>query len=259
MRRLPGLIVPLALVALVLGACGGDEDGGDGGTDTTATATSTATADGDATASPTDDASDGGDGDGNGAGDASDVDLDALAEQFANATFTATYEVSGSLDGETVDGQWTWYQQGADRLRMDFDYQGQAGTMISTPDALVICADGGCFSMGAGDDAPFPNLGEVLTDQVDDVQTEAVAGEIRDAGTREIAGVEAQCYEFDDSTSQTTGTVCYTDEGVLLFMESETPEGDFQMEATEFSDSVSDEDFEAPFPVMELPTGGGGG
>jgi len=49
-----------------------------------------------------------------------------------------------------------------------------------------------------------------------------------------------------------SGTVCFSERGVPLLMEFESPDGDFRLEATDYETSVDDADFEAPFPVTSL-------
>lgn len=254
MRRISLLVLPLLLAAFFLGACGGDEgDNGDNGG-----ATATASAGGDtATSTPaTSEGSSGGDNGDNRGNSGADgaLDLEALAQAFETATFTATYRVQGTADGEEMDGEWRWYQDGSgDRLRMDFEAMGDFGTMISTPDGLFICAEGMCFGMPA--DSGAPNMGGVLTEQVEGVQADAMAGEVRAVGTRDIAGTRAECYEFEEPEGGASGLACYAEGGIPVLIESTGDDADFRMEAIEFTNSVSDEDFEPPFPVTGLPTG----
>ncbi|MQC18664.1 MAG: hypothetical protein DWG80_06295 [Chloroflexi bacterium] len=256
MRRLTWLSVPLIAVTLLLGACGGDEE--DGGTDAgdgtpTATETTAQTETSTPTAPATETAAPGGaDGSGTGSADAA-----ALAEQFANAAFRATYEVDGQSEGASISGEWQWYQDGpGDRIRIDFAAEGQSSTLITTPEEIFVCVEGACISIPTGG-TQLPSMGELLTGRVDEVQEAVVTGDLSAAGSREIAGVEATCYdyEYDAQGDRITGTVCYSDDGVPLLIESDAPEGSFRMEATSFEDSVSDEDFAPPSPVTTLPGG----
>lgn len=251
MPRISIIALPVLIASLLFAACGGGDDGDNGDTTSTATATATAS-DGTATASPNSTESSGsGSGNDSGATGGEVTDFAALAANFANARFTATYQVSGTSDGEPVDGEWRWYQDGPDRMRMDFNADGEEGTMISTTEGLLICAEGACFGLPAGAEDALPDL----TSQLDGLQDEALSGEVRSAGSREIAGTTAECYEFEDNAEGASGLVCYADGGIPLLMESNGDGTTFRMEATEFRAGVSDEDFEAPFPVSALPTG----
>ena len=48
---------------------------------------------------------------------------------------------------------------------------------------------------------------------------------------------------------------CFSDEGVPLLTEVQTAEGSVKMVVTEYTTGVSDDVFELPYPVQELPTG----
>lgn len=255
MHKLTWLSVPLLLAVLLLGACSGGEEevsGVDRSPTATGAATETATQPA-TTASPvttatpaaTPTAAGGSGGGGGGA-------LAAMAEQFANATFKATYDVEGTSGGQAMSGEWTWYQDATERFRMDFSAEGASGTMISAEDAVIICSEGACFRMSASGSGSMPNPGAALSEQIEEFQAGAMEADVQPAGSREIAGAEAQCFEFDDSANNTSGLVCYSEGGIPLLMESESAEGEFRMEATSFEDSVSDADFEPPYPVSSL-------
>ncbi len=240
MRRLTWMAAPLLLIALVLGACSSD---GNSGTPSPDASTGQST--------PTEAPSGGGSGGG-------DADLDALADlaaRFERARFSATYLVDSP---DMPSGEWVWTQDpDGERTRFDMSQDGETLTMIITAAATYMCSDGSCLSMtaemGGGLDE-LPDLGS----QLDDLQDELGSGTVRSTGSREIAGTRTECYEFEDADEGITGTVCHTEEGVPLFLSSVTPEGEFTLEATAYSTSVSDADFEPPFPVVSLEDALGG-
>lgn len=247
----------LLAAALITGACGGDDETPAADDTTTGTGTPTATAtDPDADAGAT---TDEGDADATAEGDvddgASSEALAGLIEQFANTAFTATYDLETVVGAETISGEWTWYNDPTNgRARFDVTAAGASTTTITTSDEMVICTEGACFSVGSAGSSPLPDFGAELTGQVEDLQTEAAAsGSVSDAGTRTIGGVEAQCFEFESTADELVGTACYSDEGVPLLMEAQAVDGDLRMEATDFEASVSDSDFEPPYPVTDFP------
>jgi hypothetical protein len=245
------LILP-ALLLFALAACGGDDD------DTDAPTTPAAPA---AEGTPAETDSDDDDADApdpsNGAGA---EEFAALFRNFATATFRVTWQMETTFDGESFTGEMTWYQDSPNqRHRFDFDSAGMgfegSMTMIQTADDTLTCFDGTCLSAGAM--PMFDDPAEDLTEQFEELEQQALAGNIRPAGTRTIAGTQAICFEFDaGAIDDDDGTVvaCISPEGVPLYSEWESVDGRSLMEATSYSTSVSDSDFEPPYPVMTLPT-----
>jgi hypothetical protein len=237
-RRWSWIAVPLVLTALVGAACGNGDDEAEVPAPESPAATTPAP-------TPAADAP---------AASGEPVDLAMLAGRMGSATFSAVYELQATGDdGELMDGTWGWMQDGrANRTRFDIEAEGETVVMIMTADAVLFCSDGACFSM-ATDGGPFPNLGEMLTSEVDSIQEDAATSEVTRAADRTIAGVQAECYDFRDTAEDSSGTICYSSDGVPLFIEAESADGVFKLEATTYGTSVSDADFEAPFPVMAFP------
>lgn len=235
LRTFRWLAIPVIAVALVGAACGGDEDGGGDASDTTATATESA----DSTA--TSEAS-GGD----------DVDLASIFGGFGTASFNVTFEMEGGSAESAMSGTWTLIQDAdGNRSRFEVDADGQSVVMITTAEQTIVCAEGSCFDAGGAMGAAMPNLGDIFTEGIDEVQTEASGGTVRRVDGRTIAGVDAECVEFE-SADGAEGTACYAEGGIPLLIDATTTDGPFRMEATRFSTDVSDADFEAPFPVLSI-------
>lgn len=235
MRNLTWVALPLVGAALLFGAaCSGDDGDAEDDADSTATSAS----DGTSTAGAATES-----------GGSSDVDLGALGEQFGSAKFNVVYTITAP----GMDGEWHWIQDPAGpRSRIEITQGGTVFTIIVTPEQTLMCQEGACFALDAVA-GMIPDLGA----QIEDIGTEASTGSVEDAGSREIAGQDTDCYAFSgtEGGAQGTGTVCVTDDGVPLFMETTTTEGGFSLQATSYSTDVSDADFEAPFPVQELPGG----
>ena len=182
--------------------------------------------------------------------------LAELTAGFESATFSAAYVVDASSDDEALAGTWQWTQDGAtDRLRFDIESDGETVIMITTPDGVTFCADGACFSMDAAN-AMFPDLGGMLTGEVDAIADEAADGTVTAAPSQTIAGVEAECYDFEDATEDASGTICYSPEGVPLLIDARSADGDFRLTADSYSTSVAEADFDPPFPVTPFPGAG---
>jgi len=237
MRTYRWLAIPVVAVALIATACGGDDEN-DSGTTTTTGATTTA-AGADATTAAT------------GGGD--DIDLASIFDGFGTATFNITYRMEGDSDGEAMNGDWTWIQDnGGQRTRFEATSDGDSVVMITTPERTIVCADGTCFDAGGAMGGAMPNIGDIFTQGIDEVQAETTTATVTRIDGRTIAGTDTECVEFEDTAEGVKGTACYADGGIPLLIDSTTADGTFRMEATSYSTNVSDADFEAPFPVMSI-------
>lgn len=76
-------------------------------------------------------------------------------------------------------------------------------------------------------------------------------------GTRQVAGQSAQCFTVKPKAGARSdfadATVCLNPQGIPLLMHSRAAGSEMTMEATSFSTSVSDADFQLPAPVLEMP------
>lgn len=245
MSKFRWLAVPVIAVALVSAACGGDEDAGDDGdaTETTATTAATTEATTAATTEATETEAAGGD----------TTDLASIFEGFGTATFNVTYDLESDDPDQDMVGDWTWIQDNdGSRTRFEIESEGETVIMITTEDQSIVCAEGACFDAAGAMGGAIPNIGDVFNEGIEDVQADASTATVTQVDGREIAGTDTECVEFEDEAEGVSGLACYADGGIPLLIESETPEGNFRMEATEFSTDVSDEDFEPPFEVMSL-------
>lgn len=236
MRKLTRVAIPLLGAALLFGACAGDDDGDAGSTATTTSTSSTSTATTAETAATEAPGSD--DGDGGAFAD--------LTAGFSSASFNVVYQVTG----QGMDGEWHWVQDGdGGRMRLEMSQAGQPLVLITTPEDTLMCMEGSCLSMGALDES-LPDLGDLIEES----NNAASGGTVEPAGSREIAGASTECYDFTDDAGN-SGSTCITEDGVPLFLETQSAEGSVTLEATSYSSDVSDADFEAPFPVQSLPGG----
>jgi len=246
-RRFRWLAIPLVMLSLTVAACSGDDDDAPAASGTPAVeAPAVSTSAPAATAeTPT--------GTGTGTGTGEPVDLAALAARFEGATFSALFEVDATSEDEVLAGTWNWTQDPAtDRVRFDIEAEGETVVMIMSPEGVTFCSEGACFSMDAAG-GMFPDLGGMLTSEIDSIQDEASTATVTAAPSQTIAGVTAECFAFSDSADGASGTICYSPEGVPLMIDARSAEGDFRLTASSYSTSVTDADFEAPYPVTSFP------
>jgi hypothetical protein len=70
---------------------------------------------------------------------------------------------------------------------------------------------------------------------------------------RKIAGLDATCFPIGGGLAELgDGEVCFSNQGILLYMQSEVAGSTSIFEATSASTDVTDEDFEPPYEVIDL-------
>lgn len=168
LHTLRWLSVPVLAVSLIAAACGGgDEETSPSEQDATG-ASATASTTGEPTEVSTESSSSAGE------SESSDVtaDLAEVIGRFGNAVFHATYELEGtSATGEEISGEWTWVQDSpGGRSRIEATMEGETIIMISNADQSVTCAEDSCFSLTGPAAGMMPNLSEMLTGQVDEIE-----------------------------------------------------------------------------------------
>jgi hypothetical protein len=248
-RWLLVLLSMLAALTLILSACGGDDDDDDGGDDGGEPTVTEAT-DGD-NDSGDDSGDDGGDGD-------SLSELEKLAGSGEDVPGVVTYQIKS--EGQ-ADSTWKVYSSGDGKSRIDFESEDGVFVTITTPEASYTCTEsagtGMCFEGEGGEGSnPFAGLfgqygsADSVTNFLD-----AYGGTDADTSTEEIAGVDAACYSVSGDLTSDEGTAkwCYSDNGLLLLSSYDYSSGDFEMKAIEYSEDVSDGDFEPPYDITDIP------
>lgn len=194
-----------------------------------------------------------GDAAGDTAGDTSDVksEFESLAKKAEGATFKVTYKTTDSFSGS--DGEFVMYSKGK-KSRMDTKstYEGQLmeSQVFNDGDSVTMCNKDGdwtCFIMeDMGDTGNTPAEFQDEWDKPD--------VDVTKTSSRKVAGTTADCYEV--SVTMPDGVakqeVCVSKEGVMLYMNVETPQGTMSWEATTYSTSVSDSAFEPPAEPQDM-------
>jgi len=189
-------------------------------------------------------------------------DLSSFANRFGGAEVKVEYEFT-SFDGtESFDGTMTLYAKPPDAWRMDMGTPDGDIVMISNGSATYMCAsDGGvgqCFESPIGDTLGIPFL-SIFSDPdgFDDLIDTAPGVDVSQS-SRNIAGQDATCFSVSGEIDDEVGAAeyCFRDDGVLLLLRAagSGPDGGdaFTMEAISVSDSVSDEDFEPIYEVLDI-------
>jgi hypothetical protein len=243
---LTGLVIVASALLLAATACGGDN----GGNDKTGT---------DASATPAE-----------GTPGASQISeevskkLKDLGEEWAKASVKATYDITRTIAAETTKSTLVLYWA-PPKVRADFagDVFGTSAQtiVISTPDKTYVCSQEGgdqCLayppSSNVADDLPFlsnfdPAAIEAgLSGLTSDVQIAS--------SSEKVAGNDANCVSAEGNIGGQDSLIkwCFASNGLPLFYSSSDAAGtsEFVLQATDVG-TVSDSDFEPPYPVSEVP------
>lgn len=205
---------------------------------------------------------DGGGGGGDGGGSEDIEGLEGSASDWAEGvTAKVAYHFSSGSGAGMIEADWLLVQRPPDSR---FEMTSKAGTQISRTiiisfeDKMYLCVSSAgqesCLQtesdQGEAQSAPFEPLFAIPQAIADDVEG---AG-ITDRSEREIAGLDATCYSVQGTPVGGEGEVCFSDDGLLLYLRTQSAGATTTYEATEVSTDVSDDDFEPPFPVTELPS-----
>lgn len=201
-------------------------------------------------------------------GGGSSSDVKAITQKFAKATFQASYKVTGS--GAEGNGEMQLYKQGQDRFRFDI-----TATQNGQPMSIIFIQKDGTSAFclkDAGELAPFlgvdagsgvcfksnpddPNnpVGSLST-TFSDIENADVT--VLDTSTRKVAGRDASCYHAKDNTSGEISTICFADNGAMLYVQTEGSDAS-TIEATDVKSSVDSSSFDLPYEVKDFPGFGG--
>lgn len=180
--------------------------------------------------------------------DADLSELEGTAAELAqrlNAGLEATFRVryTTSSDGEAGDEYLIYHDPPLTRIEnIPAGSQSAASIVLArTGGRAVECVPGAdgltCNQLEPLESPPITAIGPVIFPAVEDLQQ----GDVRAAGEATVAGQSASCYQADLPNDQQL-SYCLSEGGVVL---SETA-GSLQVEAQEFSNTVSEEDFLLP-------------
>jgi len=172
------------------------------------------------------------------------------------ATAKVTYRVTTNKDGETFETEQVQVRRPPDsRIEYSSTVDGE-GTR-----SIVINAGGkmyNCFERGGEEScwvreieateagAPF-GTPRYLVERVEDI-------DLLDMSLRQIAGLDATCFAMTIATPNPHEEEhCFSNEGLLLYWQSEFELASVAWEATSVSNDVTDVDFEPPYEIVEVP------
>ncbi|MFO8016437.1 MAG: hypothetical protein R6U32_05010 [Candidatus Woesearchaeota archaeon] len=246
----------LILAALLLAGCSGGVDQTDLGADTGIDTGDTGSAE-DGTADSSGSADDTG-------SDSEGMDMEGpsfmdIVSEKKSSSYMVDYEYSTSGMDEDVSGEMALYLDSPkQRIDSKFEMNGQkmeARTYIEG-DGYTVCfqQDGEwtCMEMDMSQYKSQSSAGSQATSGAQGAEENPSDYNINPAGTRNIAGETAYCFEVQPKDSEGTTTACYNNDGVMLYAQYEGPDYTVTSEAMDYSMSVSDSDFVPPAEPMDM-------
>jgi hypothetical protein len=181
--------------------------------------------------------------------------LSDVVHAGASATYRISYIYRVSANGQTQTLESTWYVRPPE-MRWDFASPlGGSSSFFVLKAGVYVCSASGqptpsCFSLGSVA-AAEQSSGVQVQDLIRDHPERFIATPI---ASRVVAGVLGQCFDVADVSAQYgQGTLCYSADGLPLFVALKNSSGDFSMEATSVSPTVTDADLTLPGPVRSVP------
>jgi hypothetical protein len=228
----------------LLFACSSDSDDDSDSSDPTPTASADEAEPTDS-AAPTEDGS---------ASSDSNSDLQNLAAGLSETPARVAYTFTADAGGETTAGGFTVFWLPPDQWRLDIEEaEGSvAVTYINTDDKTYLCSESNCFESPV--QVPFPFIG-YLTDPASlNAQIDSeISGVDFDESEDTIAGQSVTCFSTSVDSEDASTEYCFNDDGLLMRLDSGAAGATFTLEATSAETTVSDSDFELPFPVQDIP------
>ncbi len=176
-----------------------------------------------------------------------------LLKTGKQTNYKVSYRWSIVTGGQTITSQQTWYYKPP---KARFDYAlGQTGTSFS----LFVLETGTFLCTSAGGTAFCQKSSQQSALQQNqaadfDLQVRDHPDQFNSTyqGTRAIAGQQGQCYVVKSLAASALGEVtsCYSSAGVPLYQQIKAQGSEVTMEATSFSTTVSDADFQLPAPPL---------
>lgn len=179
----------------------------------------------------------------------------ALALGAAGASYTVTYQVTGTAEGQTLSGAQTWFMKPPEsRFDMSLGGEGDVSMYMLTSGSYMCTRAGGvnCLKMPAvqlSKQNPAANVQGQVQGAPSDYS-------VTPTGTRVIAGQEALCFVVAGSGGSagfTEATICYG-AGVPLYLAARGDGFEVVQEATSYSTSVSASDLQLPAAPLDLPS-----
>ena len=172
-----------------------------------------------------------------------------------NAQYKISYKLTATGPAASFSGTQSWYFK-PPKSRFDFSFAApgapaQSVSIFSGPDGQFMCftqsGPAMCLSLPATGSPMDANLAASFQGSLVD-HPDQYGGAF--TGTKTIAGVQGSCYDVKAAaaaaTALSSGSFCYSKEGIPLLSQFSAQGSSWSMEATNVSTTVPDSDFVLP-------------
>lgn len=185
-------------------------------------------------------------------------DFGQRIEKFGETAYTVTYQMDVINEGEPSAVRQVIYSDGMSR-RVDYQTGEVLTIQITTEEVRYRCSDNSedpptCFEIRLAGGSSSPAFGlDSIAGQIDFVETY----QLSPAAGRTVAGVEAECFLFEDDRDPEPHTeICLADDGLILYGSSRIADVYLATtEAVEIKRSVPDGIFEQPYALSPCNDG----
>ncbi len=189
-------------------------------------------------------------------------ELLTLAEQAAEGVKAkVTYRYRTDAEGALTNGEWLLVRR-PPKSRIEFviptENDGETRTIVlDTGEKSYLCfsssSNEGCVAIEPGGAADVTAALDPLLQVPARVVQQAAEVNLVERSHRTIAKVEATCFTLKSAiTDLGDGEMCFSEDGLLLFLNGKSGDDEFTLEATSIDRAVNNEDFEPPFEIKDL-------
>jgi len=176
-----------------------------------------------------------------------------------SATFAATYAVTSTENGKTVNGTFKIAHDGSDTLFSFTEPQGSFVEIVTKAKSTVCARVAGawkCFSgpLGAEVAKSANAFIDNFSPKAELAKLKAVEGGAYDTSTstQTFAGQSVTCITFHTHSNKGTFTVCVTAQGIPAEAVGTDESGHYKLAMSNFSSSVSSDEFTPPAKTSTL-------
>ena len=174
------------------------------------------------------------------------VDISEL-KKFNPVEYMVSYDMTSTYEGEKTTTTMAMYIKG-ENVRTDTSYEEIESRFYNVDKKSTSCTNQEgewmCIEFGIEEDNEDSTVEEV---DFEDDYYESDSIVIKKDGTMNVAGTTATCYKIEDIVDiEYSYRICYSKEGVPLYMEMKQDGMESKFVATAYSSKVKDSDFDLP-------------
>jgi len=172
-----------------------------------------------------------------------------LVQKISGMKYMVKYDITNTGQGKSDKMTMTQYFGGQEKVRMDTKADAGEARIYMIGKEFYSCSN----PEGKWQCIKFTNTEEQQnnpSEQFNTIEQDYDKYDVNSAGTMNIAGTVAKCFEVKYGTDSYKH--CFSKEGVPLYMRSVSQGYESEMKASEYRTSVSSSDFELPAEAVDM-------